>query len=136
MIEYTLRAKVNNSFISCTLPITINMSSFAQFFVLAVLILKLPQPGECEDEQAIFDIKKEKYLPYHVIETKQADSVLECAMHCLEVKSCVSVNYKTSGVGKGLCELNNKTLLEVSDGDGRIHHPEFVHLYIIETVRT
>ena len=87
------------------------------------------------DGQAVFDVKNQKYLARHVVETKRADSMFECGMHCLDVESCVSVNYKTSGIGKGLCELNDITLQEVSDSDGSIYHPEFTHLYIIEKVR-
>jgi hypothetical protein len=47
----------------------------------------------------------------------------------------VSVNYKTSGIGKGLCELNSKTLQEITDKDENVKNPDFNHLYIIEMVR-
>ncbi|XP_028393220.1 neurexin-4-like [Dendronephthya gigantea] len=55
-------------------------------------------------------------------------------MHCVAHGSCVSVNYKTSGIGKGRCELNNKTLQDASDNDGSTSHPEFKHLYIIKKI--
>ena len=60
------------------------------------------------------------------IETKQADSELECGLYCVADGSCASVNYKTSGISKGRCELNNETLQETSD-EGT-HNPEFTHL--------
>ncbi|CAB3993405.1 Hypothetical predicted protein [Paramuricea clavata] len=44
----------------------------------------------------------------------------------------MSVNYKTSGIGKGLCELNSETLQETSDAGGILHNPEFNHLYIVK----
>jgi hypothetical protein len=99
------------------------------------MISKIPQ-GECSIKQAFFLIKEQKYLENHVIETKQAESELQCSMHCVGVGSCVSVNYKTSGIGKGLCQLNNKTLQEISDTDENMHNPDFNHLYIIKKVRT
>ena len=101
--------------------------------VLIFMISKIPQ-GECSIKQAAFLINKQRYLAYHVIETKQAESELQCGMHCVRVRSCVSVNYKISGIGKGLCELNNKTLLEISDADGNMHNSEFNHLDIIKKV--
>jgi hypothetical protein len=93
------------------------------------------QKGECSIKQAFFRIDKQKYLANHVIETKQAESELQCGMNCVGVGSCTSVNYKTSGIGKGLCELNSKTLQEISDPDENMHNPEFSHLYIIKKVR-
>ncbi len=93
----------------------------------------MTQPGECLVSQAVFRIKKQKYLANHVLETRQAETELECGMHCVGHGSCASVNYKTSGNGKGLCELNKKSLREISDES--MHNPEFNHLYIIKTVR-
>jgi hypothetical protein len=99
------------------------------------MITKIPQ-GKCSIKQAFFLIKEQKYLANHVIETKQAESELQCSMHCVGVGSCVSINYKTSGIGKGLCELNNKTLQEISDTDENMQNHEFNHLYIMKKVRT
>ena len=97
---------------------------------LIIAIIKIPQPGKCSIKEAIFRINKEEYLTNHVIETKQAESELECGMHCVGKESCASANYKTSGVGKGLCELNSKPSRdEISD---RLGKPEFIHLYIIQ----
>ena len=106
------------------------MSLPIRILVLA-FISKIPEPGESSE---VFHVNKNKYLAKHVLETKQTDSELECGMHCVKVGSCASVNYKTSGIGKGLCELNTKTLREVSDED-RMHNSEFIHLYIIKKVR-
>ena len=43
---------------------------------------------------------------------------------------CVSVNYKTSGIGKGRCGLNSNTLQDTSDDDGSLSNPKLKHLYI------
>ena len=85
-------------------------------------------------EQAMFERREQQYLANHVMATKQTDSELECGLHCLADKSCTSVNYKTSGIGKGRCELNDKTVEETSDVDDKIHHPEFNHLSVVERV--
>ena len=95
----------------------------------------ITQPGESlASEEAIFKRNEQKYLANHVIETKQADSELECGLHCIADKSCASVNYKTFGVGKGRCELNNKTVEKTPEVDDKIHDPEFNHLVVIERV--
>ena len=83
-------------------------------------------------EQAYFLRKEQKYLANHVIETKQADSDLECGLHCVADGSCASVNYKTSGDGKGRCELNDKTLQEIPDEETQ--DPEFTHLAVDKRV--
>ena len=100
-----------------------------------IFVSQLAQPGDCSIEQAIIRKKKHTYLANHVIKTKQVETESECGRHCVRIGSCVSVNYKTSGIGKGLChELNSKTLQEASDADGSMHNPEFNHLYIIKKV--
>ena len=85
-------------------------------------------------EQAIFKKSEQKYLADHVIEKKQANGEVECGLHCIADKSCTSVNYKTSGIGKGRCELNNRTAEETSDIHDKIHHPEFNYIAVIERV--
>ena len=52
--------------------------------------------------QALFRKNKQEYLANHVIATKQAATELECGLHCVRHGSCLSVNYKISGFGKGL----------------------------------
>jgi hypothetical protein len=100
-----------------------------------IFVSQLTQPGKCSTgREAIFRRKEQTHLANHVIKTKQAETELECCMHCVADGSCASVNFKTSGIGKGLCELNNKTLQEASDADGSKHIPEFSHLYIIKKV--
>jgi hypothetical protein len=109
----------------------------AVLFSISALIFMLtrtPQ-GNCSIKQAFFRIKEQKYLANHVIETKQAESELQCGIHCVGDGSCTSVNYKTSGIGKGLCELNSKTLQEISNPDDNMHNPEFNHLHIVKKVR-
>ena len=83
-------------------------------------------------KQTYFLRKEQKYLANHIIETKQADSELECGLHCVADGSCASVNYKTSGVGKGRCELNNKTVEETPNEE--THNPDFVHLALFKRV--
>ena len=100
------------------------------FFWIAVT-----QPGESwASDQVIFERNEQKYLANHAIETKQADSEVECGLYCIADKSCTSVNYKISGIGKGRCELNDQTTEETFDVDDKIHHPEFNHLAVNERV--
>ncbi|XP_028393426.1 contactin-associated protein like 5-3-like [Dendronephthya gigantea] len=89
------------------------------------------QQGDCSTVQVFFQKKPGEYLANHVIETKQAETELECSSHCVDHGSCVSVNYKTSGIGKGRCELNSKTL---QDDDGNILNTDVDFLYIIEKI--
>ena len=84
--------------------------------------------------QAVFRREEQKYLANHVITTKQAETEFECGLHRVADGSCLSVNYKISGVNKGRCELNNRTLQETSEGDQETNH-EFNHLYVFEKVR-
>ena len=105
------------------------------FSICALIFVCIPtQPGECSSKQTVFRRKVGKYLANYVKETKQAESELECGMLCVADGSCQSVNYKTSGIGKGLCELNNKTLQETSE-DYEETNPEFNHLHVIKRVR-
>ena len=100
------------------------------FFLIATTYLR----ESLASEEAILKRNEQRYLTDHVIETKQAGTELECGLHCLADKSCTSVNYKTSGIGKGLCELNYKTVKETSNVDDKIHDPEFNNLVVIERV--
>jgi hypothetical protein len=99
-----------------------------------IFVSQITQPGKCSTDQAIFRRKEQTYFANHVIKTKEAETELECGMHCVADGSCTSVNYKTSGIGKGLCELNSKTLQEAFDADRSMHDQEFNHLYIIKKV--
>ena len=81
-----------------------------------------------------FQKSEQKYLANHVMETRQVDSAKKCAFGCAANKSCMSINYKTSGSDKGRCELNNKTVDKTDDVDEKIDHPEFNHLAVIERV--
>ena len=102
---------------------------------LVFFCIATTQAGESvASEQTIFRRREQEYLADHVIETKQAGSELECGLHCLADKSCTSVNYKTSGIGKGRCELNDKTVEEISEVDDKIYNPEFNHLSVVERV--
>ncbi len=100
---------------------------------MLLLIPQILQPGECS-KQVVFRRNKQKYLANHVIATKQAGSENECVMYCVRDGLCSSVNYKTSGIGKGRCELNKKILQETLDVDGSVHDPEFNYLVIFKPV--
>ena len=63
-------------------------------------------------EQILFHKQAAKYLPDSVIATRDVESELECSVFCRRYKGCLSVNYKVSGLDKGLCELNNNTISE------------------------
>ena len=108
------------------------MSIRALFF-----LSKIIEPSKCFTgiKQAFFNVNDGTYLPNHVIKTKHAETEFECGLHCVAHGSCVSVNYKISGIGKGRCELNSKTLQDTSDDEKSMSNPEFKHLYIIEKVR-
>ena len=84
---------------------------------------------------AIFQRNKQNYLPNHALGTEQAKNELECALFCARHTSCTSINYKTSGVGKGLCELNNQHVQEMPEGEHKTYNlAEFTHLKIIKKV--
>ena len=103
--------------------------------VLVFFWIATTQPGKgTASEEAIFKRNERKYLANNAIEAKQADTELECGLYCIADESCTSVNYKTSGIDKGQCELNNKTAGETSDIDDKIHDPEYNHLTVIKRV--
>ena len=114
------------------LPLYHNMASFLSIWAL-IFIAKLVI---CLGEQAVFRKSAQKYLENHVIETRHANTEMECSLYCLKNASCASVNYKISGIEKGLCELNNKTFEQISDYAGTMKDdPEFNHIYIIRKVQ-
>ncbi len=56
-------------------------------------------------------------------------------MFCSVHGSCTSVNYKTSGIGKGLCELNDENVQEISKAENKTRDlAEFTHFKIIKKV--
>ena len=101
--------------------------------VFVFFLSLLTQPGQCLTQQAPFGRKFKTYLANHVIKSTQTNNELECVMYCVRHDSCASVNYKVSGIGKGLCELNDQALQESSGKDEKTK-PEFNHLYIIKKV--
>lgn len=96
--------------------------------IALILVLNIPRVAECTIKQAKFRRSIQQYLANHVFQRKQTGSELECSMYCSSDESCTSVNYKISGIDKGLCELNSKTLKEMSDAGGIMNNPEFNHL--------
>ena len=46
--------------------------------------------------------------------------------------TCLSVNYKASGVDQGLCQLKNKA---TSEKLGLVSYDRFVHLSIVKRIR-
>jgi hypothetical protein len=107
------------------------MSALSSLYVV-IFILKLLQQSECS-MQAVYRKRKGKYLANHVVRSIKAQFEQECATHCFRDSVCASVNYKISGVGRGLCELNDKTLDEKSNE--ATHDLEFNHLDIVKRVR-
>ena len=107
-----------------------SMAAFLSIWAL-IFILQTSKLVKCLDRQAVFRKSGQKYLENHVVETKHADTDLECRMYCLRNTLCASVNYKISVIDKGLCELNNKTC---DVAEAMTHNPEFNHFYIIEKV--
>jgi hypothetical protein len=97
-----------------------------------IFISKLLQQGECSME-AIYRKHKGTYLGKYVFRTTETKREQECATRCFRDNLCASVNYKISGVRKGLCELNSKTLDEASSEE--TPNLEFNHLDIIKRVR-
>jgi hypothetical protein len=85
-------------------------------------------------KHAIFNLLNGQYLPDSVITTKYTKRKLECSMHCTSIDaSCLSVNYKASGVDQGVvCQLNNNTTLERL---GLVSDDRFVYLSIVKRVR-
>jgi hypothetical protein len=71
-----------------------------------------------------------KYLSHSVIRTKRGKTELECAVYCSRDEECVSVNYKTTGEERGLCELNNKT----HPFTNNVNKKEFNNLEILQKV--
>ncbi|XP_028396056.1 uncharacterized protein LOC114520053 [Dendronephthya gigantea] len=69
-----------------------------------------------------------KYLENHIFRTEKAESEFECVLHCFKETGCASVNYKTSGIDKGLCELNNMTMNDSLDE--AVYNLEYTHLEI------
>ena len=99
-----------------------------------ILILKVLKQANCS-EAAMFQKHKGKHLANYVISTNErTKSEVECGIYCLGHGMCASVNYKTSGKDKGLCELNTETL-DAKNGEGT-PNAEFNHLYIINRVRS
>ena len=108
----------------------LTMTIFLNLFPLIFTAI-IPQQSMCV-KQAYFLRKQQKYLANHVIKIKQAYSEFECGLHCVADRSCVSVNYKTSGIGKGRCELNNNTLQGASDKETQ--NREYTHLAVVKRV--
>ena len=125
--------KYNRHFICFASENLVCTMAILQRICALLLILKISQPGKCSI-QAVFHRSKGKYLANHVIATKQAKSESECGIYCIRDGLCLSANYKTSGVGKGRCELNNKIVQETSEADKETN-PDFNYLYVIKEVR-
>ncbi|XP_028393208.1 neurexin-4-like [Dendronephthya gigantea] len=95
-----------------------------------IFLLEIFEPGECiAEKRAFFRIVNGRYLANNVIAINtNVTTEFQCIVNCVAHGSCVSVNYKTSGIGKGRCELNNKTL-NASDDDESTRNPEFKHIF-------
>ena len=84
---------------------------FATIVFTAMLqeLLVFFENGLCM-EQAYFHRKAAQYLPDNVIRTTYVRSETECSTFCTREQECLSVNYKVSGMNRGLCQLNNSTI--------------------------
>ena len=112
-----------------------NIMTFFSFIFTCTLILvfSMLQPSVCST-QAFFRKDERIYLANYVIERKQKYTELQWALSCAVKDSCSSVNFKTAGKDRGLCELNNNTFQKTSNDDEKKYHPEFDHFSIIDTV--
>jgi hypothetical protein len=108
------------------------MSTFDKIFFLAFPLLAILNRGRCVDE-AVFRKIKGKYLPNCVFKTLETRNELHCTSYCSRDGSCVSVNFKICGKDQGICELNNRTMKEVNDGQ---NNPEFSYHEIVTRVRS
>ena len=106
------------------------MANLLKILIAFIFVSQMAQSGSECSMQAFFRVYENKYLANHGIEKKKADSELECSLYCLRHGSCASINYKTSGIGKGRCELNRKKTQETSHVDDE-KNPEFNHLVLI-----
>ena len=109
------------------------MKFFLRFLSLICFLARLTQPGQCLTKQVVFRKDEQKYLAHHVIESRQAEDELTCAMDCVAHDSCASANYKVSGASKGLCELNSEIRQEKSIHDKQTK-PDYNYLYIFKKV--
>ena len=108
-----------------------------------ILLFKIPESAvhstkaeaqRVHSKQTWFRREEKIYLMNHVYERKQTNNEFACSLSCVRDESCKSVNYKTSGIGKGLCELNKKSTQERSKAEKKIRDPEFIHLAMIKQV--
>ena len=72
-------------------------------------ISKALQQCDCTKE-ALFRRRAGKYLANYVIHTETVENEFNCVTYCVDHITCASVNYKTSGNDKGLCELNSEAI--------------------------
>ena len=70
----------------------------------------LQQCGCTYTKQAVFHRRSGKYLANHVLRTENAGSEFQCVIYCLNFMPCASINYKTAGIDKGLCEMNSEVI--------------------------
>lgn len=61
--------------------------------------------------------KQNVALANHVIRSEQVFDRDICELKCYQEPNCVSYNYGPSGDGKFVCELSNKTHLQVPSDD-------------------
>lgn len=61
--------------------------------------------------------KQNVALANHVIRSEQVFDRDICELKCYQEPNCVSYNYGPSGAGKLVCELSNKTHLQVPSDD-------------------
>ena len=102
-----------------------NMLKSIVFFSVSVVY------ATCSHD-VLFHRHRGKYLLNSVIRTVHAETESECGIYCSRDDACVSVNYKTTGKDRGLCELNHKTFTDASSNSAE--RKEFNYLEILRKV--
>ena len=81
------------------------------------LLLLCYKTASCVRNEALFRREEGTYLAKSVIKAKQGVTKAECGINCSRESSCVSVNYKKSGIDQGKCELNDKLLEDCEENE-------------------
>ena len=106
---------------------SLNKKSFVYFMILLGV-------GRCADK-VLFLKETNLRLKGSVLKTVHAKDQFECIVFCSKESSCVSVNFKHTGLDQESCELNSKTFNE-SEPKKCLKHPQYNYLEMVEKVRT
>lgn len=109
------------------------MSTWLRLWTVSIYIFSLFKVISGNTE-AVFQRKPGKYLGNYVIQSLKQESEIDCSMSCLNEPDCVSANFKVNGTDLNLCELNFKTLEEITE-EAQID-AEYVYLEVSTRVWT